>query len=247
VVVVFGLGPAGQLLGWLMKPILTYLAFIGIHNMMYVNNRRVNAATKERADRDYATTIEVFSKAGFTVAKEKSDGLGQSAQRKDHLGFTIETKEMCVFVPEQKLARILGILDIFLKKDRHRVRDITIVVGKLISLEPALGRMILVGTRLATIAFVAATDVTEAVKRRLIPWSRFIDLDGETLAAFFYTKRYVYFMKPSSPFPAYNSVYNYAASGSDGPLFSARCRLTSPSAMSSRSSSILILNLGLWN
>jgi hypothetical protein len=98
--------------------------------MMYVDDERVNAATKERADRDYATTIEVFSKAGFTVAKEKSDRLGQSAQRKDYLGFTIDTKKMCVFVPEQKLARILGILDIFLKKDRHSVRDIASVVQK---------------------------------------------------------------------------------------------------------------------
>jgi hypothetical protein len=183
VVVVFGLGPAGQLLGRIMKPILTYLALIGIRNMMYVDDGWFNAATKERANRDYVTTMEVFSKAGFTVAKEKSDGLGQSAQRKDYLGFTIDTKEMCVFVPEQKLARILGILDIFLKKDRHRVRDIASVVGKIISLEPALGRMILVGTRLATIAIVAATNVTKAVKRRWNPWSRFINLDGETVAA----------------------------------------------------------------
>jgi hypothetical protein len=116
---------------------------------------------------------------------EKSDGLGQSALRKDYLGFTIDRKEMCVFLPEQKLARILGILDIFLRKDRHCVRDIASVIGKLISLEPALGQMILVGTRLATIAIVAATDVTEAVKRRSNPWSRFIDLDGNILAALY--------------------------------------------------------------
>jgi hypothetical protein len=100
-----------------MKLILTYLALIGIRNMMYVDDGRVNAATKERADRDYATRIEVFSKAGFTVAMEKSDGLGQSTKRKDYLGFTIDTKEMYVLVPEQKLARILGILYVFLKKD----------------------------------------------------------------------------------------------------------------------------------
>jgi hypothetical protein len=45
--------------------------------------------------------------------------------------------------------------------------------------------MILVGTRLAMIAIVAATDVTEAGKRRSNPWSRFIDLDDETLAALY--------------------------------------------------------------
>jgi hypothetical protein len=53
-----------------------------------------------------------------------------------------------------------------------------------------LGRMILVGTRSATIAIVAATDVTEAVKRRSNPWSRFIDLDGNMLAALYDVWRY---------------------------------------------------------
>jgi hypothetical protein len=52
-----------------------------------------------------------------------------------------------------------------LKKRRHRVWDIASVVGKLISLEPALGRSILVGTRLTTIAIVVATEVTEASLR----------------------------------------------------------------------------------
>jgi hypothetical protein len=55
---------------------------------------------------------------------------------------------------------------------------------------------------------------------------------------FFSQNDTVYFMKPFSPFPAYNSVYNNAASGYDGPLFPARCRLSSASAMTSRSSSI---------
>jgi hypothetical protein len=49
--------------------------------------------------------------------------------------------------------------------------------------------MILVGTRLATIAIVAATDVTEAVKRRSNPWSRFIHLDGDTLAVLYDVRR----------------------------------------------------------
>jgi hypothetical protein len=39
VVVVFGLGPAGQALGRVMRPIMVYLAKCGIRNMMYVDNR----------------------------------------------------------------------------------------------------------------------------------------------------------------------------------------------------------------
>jgi hypothetical protein len=49
---------------------------------------------------------------------------------------------MAVYVPELKLARVLGILDAFMRMRRHQVRDIASVVGKLISLEPALGRSV---------------------------------------------------------------------------------------------------------
>jgi hypothetical protein len=69
---------------------------------------------------------------------------------------------MAVYVPELKLARILGILDAFMRGRRHRVRDIASVVVKLISLEPALGRSVLVGTRLATIQIAMATEVLDA-------------------------------------------------------------------------------------
>jgi hypothetical protein len=68
-----------------------------------------------------------------------------------------DKKEMAVYVPELKLARVLGILDIFMRRRRHRVRDIASVIGKLISLEPAFGRSVLVGTGLATIQIVVAT------------------------------------------------------------------------------------------
>jgi hypothetical protein len=43
--------------------------------------------------------MHVFEKAGFTVNKEMLDKLGDSAQRKEYLGFCINTKEMAVYVP----------------------------------------------------------------------------------------------------------------------------------------------------
>jgi hypothetical protein len=183
VVVVFGLGPAGQALGRVLRPILIYLAKCGIPNMMYVDDGRVGASSKPKADADYAKTIDVFEKAGFPVNKEKSDKLGDSAQRKEYLGFCIDTEEMAVYVPELKLARVLGILYAFMQKRRHQVRDIDSVIGKLISLEPALGRSVLVGTRLVTIQIVVATDVSEAVQRRGNPWSKWIEVEDDTFAA----------------------------------------------------------------
>jgi hypothetical protein len=166
-----------------MRPIMVYLAKCGIRNMMYVDDGRVGASSKQRADADYAKTIDVFEKAGFTLNKEKSDKLGDSAQRKEYLCFCIDTEEMAVYVPELKLARVLGILDAFMRRRRHRVRDIASVIRKLISLEPALGRSDLVGTRLATIQIVVATEVSDAARRRENPWSKWIEVENDTFTA----------------------------------------------------------------
>jgi hypothetical protein len=46
-----------------MRPIMIYLAKCGIRNMMYVDKGQVGASSKQKADADYAKTIEVFEKA----------------------------------------------------------------------------------------------------------------------------------------------------------------------------------------
>jgi hypothetical protein len=92
-------------------------------------------------------------------------------------------EEMAVYVPELKLAMVLGILDAFMRRRRHQVRDIASVIGKLIFLEPALGRSVLVGTRLATIQIVVATEVLDAVRRRGNPWSKWIEVEDDTFLA----------------------------------------------------------------
>jgi hypothetical protein len=63
------------------------------------------------------------------------------------------------------------------------VSEVASVVGKLVLLEAALGKAVLVGTRLATIAIVAATDIAEAAMRRGNPWEKRITLSMEAMEA----------------------------------------------------------------
>jgi hypothetical protein len=77
--------------------------------------------------------------------------------------------------------RIKLILTEILKSLTHKVRTIASVLQNLISLEPALGKSVLVGTRLATITVVVATEVTEMSKRKRNPWETTITLDSETM------------------------------------------------------------------
>jgi hypothetical protein len=90
---------------------------------------------------------------------------------------------MTVHVPQLKLERVLWILQEFLRRRRHRVRDVASFIGKLIALEPALGRSVLIGTRLATIAIVVATDVSDVSKRPQNPWNSWIEMEDDTIRA----------------------------------------------------------------
>jgi hypothetical protein len=183
VVVVFGLGPAVQLLGRMMRPILRFLTLNGVRSMVYLDDGRVAAATKANADMDYGLTIAIFSSAGFIIAIDKSDRVGDSSQRKEYLGFIMDTSAITVEVPQQKLLRVKSILDLFLATPRHKVRDIASVVGKLNALEPAFGRAIFVATRLATIAVAVVTEISEGARRHKNPWESVIELEAHTMAA----------------------------------------------------------------
>jgi hypothetical protein len=90
---------------------------------------------------------------------------------------------MTVEVPELKISRIRKLLELFLTSNSHKVREIASMVGKLNALEPAMGKSVFVGTRLATIAVVIATEVSDATKRRKNPWESKLKLNDETMEA----------------------------------------------------------------
>jgi hypothetical protein len=183
VVFVFGLAPSGQLLGRVMRPILWTLSDRGIRNKVYVDDRFVIASTKAKADDNYEVTIFLFKMAVFTIAEEKSNPIGVAAQKKEYLGFVIDTKVMTVEVPEQKMLRIKGLLKTFLMSNFHKVRDIASMIGKLTALAPALGKSVFVGTRLDTIVVVNATEVTDSSRRSKNSWEGKLKLDVETIDA----------------------------------------------------------------
>jgi hypothetical protein len=183
VVLVFGLGPAGQALGRVKRPVLSFLSLEGVCSTMYVDDGRTLAGSKEKGDKDYKLTLDTFLKAGFTIAEDKSDKVGSAAQVKEYLGFAIDTNSMSVHVPKPNLDRIKAILKGFLGSRLHKVREVASVIGKLISLETALGKAVLVGTRLATIAVVSVTDMADSAKRRQNPWEQSLTLSLEARAS----------------------------------------------------------------
>jgi hypothetical protein len=114
---------------------------------------------------------------------EKSDVFGASSQRKEYLGFLIDTVTMTVEVPEAKLDRISHLLKRLLHSNSHKVRKAASMLGKLNALELALGKAVFVGTRLTTIMIVIDTEMSDTGKRRRNPWEARLVLDDNPISA----------------------------------------------------------------
>ena len=69
----FGLAPAAAIMTRIVKPILAYLASLGIRASIYLDDLKINAASKAIAWEHYQITRDVFRKAGFVISVEKSD------------------------------------------------------------------------------------------------------------------------------------------------------------------------------
>jgi hypothetical protein len=88
-----------------------------------------------------------------------------------------------VLAAKLKRMRMKTTLKGFNRSKVYKVREVASVVGKLVSLEAALGKVVLVGTRLATIAIMAATNIAGAGMRRRNPWEQRITLSREAMEA----------------------------------------------------------------
>ena len=68
----FGLAPAAAIMTRLVKPIIAYLASLGIRMSIFLDVSKFNAATKAIAWEHYQITKKVFQQAGFVISAEKS-------------------------------------------------------------------------------------------------------------------------------------------------------------------------------
>ena len=66
----------------IVKPILAYLASLGIHASIYLDDLKINAATKAQAWEHHQITKNVFRQAGFVISVEKSDEFSDMSQQK---------------------------------------------------------------------------------------------------------------------------------------------------------------------
>ena len=110
IVLPFGLTPAAAIMTCLVKPILAYLASLGIRASIYLDDLKLNAPTKALAWQNYQITKEVFLKAGFVISVEKPDEFSDISQQKLYLGFIMDSVSMTATASAGKLSSVMSFI-----------------------------------------------------------------------------------------------------------------------------------------
>ena len=141
-----------------MKPILAYLASLGIRASIYLDDLKINAASKALAWKHYQITKDVFLKAGFVISAEKSDEFSDISQQKLYLGFIMDSVSMTASASSGKLASVTSFIREKISFSRISVKDLAKIAGRLAALRPAFGYLVLLVTRSANRAIEMHVD-----------------------------------------------------------------------------------------
>jgi hypothetical protein len=174
----FGLATAVHAITKVMKPIQAYFAKSGLRHSIYIDDGRVVASSKSLAQEHTEFVYDTLTKAGWQIAIQKSDRPDQATQVQEYLGFTIDTRNMTVSLPEAKKAQLLQLSrDLAASGGRClKAKELASMVGKLTAAEPALGNF-------ATIMGKRAYGILEeAVSRQ--GWRGTVRISAEVAADF---------------------------------------------------------------
>ena len=168
----FGLAPAAAIMTRIVKPIISYLASLGIRVSIFLDDSKVNAASQAQAWEHYQITKEVFQKAGFVILAEKSDAFSNVSQQKLYLGFIMCSITMTARASDDKLSSVFTFIKSFMSSDKITVKDLAKIAGRIASLCPALGYFVLLTSRSAYASIARHVDS--------FGWSGYTSLTPET-------------------------------------------------------------------
>ena len=168
----FGLASATHCLARMTKPICAFLAKEGIRNTIYIDDGWIPALLKLLAQQYLARTLQVLEAAGFIVATEKTDKPEDASQRKEYLGFIIDSTSMTVSAPDSKIQECRSLLIETVREHETKAKRLAKVIGKAISLQIATGPVVQLLTR------AAQAELAETVEASL--WGVTVRLSQDT-------------------------------------------------------------------
>ena len=125
----FGLASAPRVFTKTLKPIAALGRELGIQLVVYIDDILLMAETREKA-RDHASgLIYLLQCLGFTINSEKT--ILEPSQRLEFLGFTVDTINMGLSLPTQKIKKIWAESRQLLEAELVTCRALSRLIGKM--------------------------------------------------------------------------------------------------------------------
>jgi hypothetical protein len=103
--------------------------------LVYLDDWLLIAKSKESAIEDFHYVISILESLGFVINHDKSCGV--PSQSIEHLGLIIDSLRLSFALPEDKLTKILTILETALSRKEVHLRLISSLIGNLVWAIPA--------------------------------------------------------------------------------------------------------------
>ena len=132
----FGMGPAPRLFTKLLKIPISLLRKLQIRLMIYIDDIIICALSHQEILMARDTTIYLLESLGLTINYKKSSL--QPLHQMEYLGLVIDSKMMVITLPEQKIQATIKICEPMLSKPVTEVKLLSRVIGKLVSMGPAI-------------------------------------------------------------------------------------------------------------
>lgn len=125
----FGLTSAPRFFTKIMKPAMSALRKKGISVFNYIDDLFIVGDSKSTCEHSVKEVIDMVTKLGFFINFEKSSLTPQTTMR--FLGFMLDTVEMIIFPPVEKVEKTLLLINKFLAPGNFKIREVASLVGVL--------------------------------------------------------------------------------------------------------------------
>jgi len=186
----FGLSSAVHCVTKIWKPLIVFFQKRNIPLSVYIDDGLFSADCAESWNHKREFIWDVITKAGWTIEVEKSDSINMGSMSKQYLGFVVNTKDMKIFLPSDKLTDIRNMISAFLPLQRCSAKKLAKVLGKVVSCIPSHGPFSRICTR------SGYRDLQMAVDK--FGWSCQVELSEATIREL---KLFSHVLGPRNGFP----------------------------------------------
>lgn len=140
VVLVLGLRDAAHLFTRLIKPIMGSLRKDGFRGQIYIDDLLTAGASKVEALESEEKAYALFSQCGYIFKPSKRSG--EPAQECRFLGLLVNTVDMVFKIPEDKVKKMLEMMNQLAARQRLKVKAVARLLGTLQSVRLATGPLV---------------------------------------------------------------------------------------------------------